>query len=450
MTTDNISTWLEKLQQESWNLELLISGFSILLLVQANNQLMRLLKHLDLHYAFSEGIEGIIYTFVGGAILSCVALIICLSIHILLRGFWIGAIGLRSVQPKVDLKRLRYAPAFERQLDQQLPSLDRLLIRLDQISSAIFSFAFLVIFMLVSLVAWFSVLSLLLLLRDGIYEQFETETWLSETIFSIFTIIALVIILFGLLYLFDTLSIGLLKKIRWLKSRPYIWIYRLMVAITFSFLYRAIYYHLVSYLGIWSSRIVLSLFILAIIFIPFLRMDHEIFFPDANPSNEIQSSYYNDMRDEDTPISHAAIPTTVVKLNQLPLFIRYNPSRNKTIQHLCTDYKPSRKMGLSSGIRIDQDGFGLSEPSVQEASPDSLLMCLSMIYKVYLDDSLHQDLQYYYLEHPNQGELGIYTVLNIKHLNSGHHALKITYQHWNEYRDTLYTRNHATIPFWKE
>ena len=30
-----ISEWLDKLQRESWNLELLISGFSIFLLIQA-------------------------------------------------------------------------------------------------------------------------------------------------------------------------------------------------------------------------------------------------------------------------------------------------------------------------------------------------------------------------------------------------------------------------------
>lgn len=450
MTTNNVATWLEKLQQESWNLELLISGFSILLLVQAKDQLLQLLEYIELHYAFTEEIDGVIDTFVGSGILSCVALIICLSIHILLRGFWIGAIGLRSVQPTVDLKRLRYAPTFEQRLTQQLPSLDRLLVRLDQISSAIFSFAFLIIFMLLSLVAWFFTCSVIVLLRDNLYALFEEETWRSETVFYGLTIPLLLVILFGLLYLIDTLSIGVLKKICWFKSRPYIWIYRFMVAITLSFLYRSIYYHLVSYLGVWVSRILLSAFILGMILIPFLRLDHEIFFSDLRPSNQIQSHYYDDMRAEGVPISNAAIPTATVTKNQLPLFIRYSPEHNKTIQHLCTDYQPSRTMGLRSGVRIDQNGFGLSAPTVEEASTDSLLMCLRAIYHVYLDDSLHQDLQFYYLEHPNKSELGLYTVLNIRHLQSGHHLLKITRDYWSPYRDTLYVRNYATIPFWRE
>ncbi|MEL6942032.1 MAG: hypothetical protein AAFO82_05135, partial [Bacteroidota bacterium] len=40
MDKNNITNWLERLQQESWHLELLVSGFSILLLVQAGQQLI--------------------------------------------------------------------------------------------------------------------------------------------------------------------------------------------------------------------------------------------------------------------------------------------------------------------------------------------------------------------------------------------------------------------------
>ncbi|MEM9889135.1 MAG: hypothetical protein AAF849_24895 [Bacteroidota bacterium] len=450
MNTNNVTNWLEKLQQESWNLELLISGFSILLLIQAKEQLTKLIEYFNLHYAFSEEIASLIYTSIGMGILSCVALAICLVVHILVRGFWIGTIGLRSVQPKVDFKRLRYAPAFQQKLEQKLPSLDRSLIRLDQVSSAIFSFAFLIIFMLLSLVAWFVVLTSLILLRDYIYDLFETETLLCEAIYYTFTVVIFAILIFSLLYLIDTLSGGSLKKIKWLKSRPYIWIYQLMVVITFSFLYRSIYYHLLSYFGIWASRVLLSSFILSMIFMPFLRLDHEIYFPDEKPDNKVWSYYYNDLRIAEETITSAAIPSLTISSNQLPLFIRYSAAQNKTIQYLCTNYQPSRKMGLSSGIRIDENGFGLNEPSVEEASADSLLACLSSIYSIKIDDSLYQDLRFYYMEHPNRGELGIQTVVNIKSLTSGHHLLKVEYKDWSEYRDTVRIKNWANIPFWKE
>lgn len=450
MDKNNITTWLEKLQQESWNLELLISGFSIFLLLQAKDQLSKLLEYVYIHYSFSEEVMAIIFLAIGSGILSCVALIICLVVHILLRGFWIGTIGLRSVQPTIDFKKLRYAPAFEQRLKEKLPSLDRSLIRLDQVSSAIFSFAFLVIFMLVSLVSWFLSVSFIILFRDFIYDFFETETWLSETFYNTFTIISLIIIFLSLLYLIDTLSGGILKRIKWLKSRPYIWIYKFMVVITLSFLYRSIYYHLVSYFGLWPSRFLLSSFILAIVLIPFMRLDHQIYFPDLEPNNKILSHYYDDIRSSDTPIKDVAISSSTISSDQIPLFIRYDPAINETIQHLCKDYQPTRKKGFSSGIQIDKNGFGVSSPNVEEASPDSLLACLTSIYTVTINDSLYQDLQYYYLEHPNKGELGVHTVLNIKKLAAGHHLLKVDYQHWNERQDTVLVRNWATIPFWKE
>ncbi|MEL6720314.1 MAG: hypothetical protein AAFP82_16520, partial [Bacteroidota bacterium] len=260
----------------------------------------------------------------------------------------------------------------------------------------------------------------------------------------------LVLLIFSIVYLFDTLTAGSLKRIKWLKSRPYIWIYRVMTGLTLSFIYRSIYYHLISYFGVWTSRILLSTFIFSMVFVPFLRIDHEIYFPDLEPSNKVQSYYYDDIRTDETPILTASISSSTISSNQIPLFIRYSPERNKTIQHLCTDYEPSKEMGLASGIRIDNGGFGLNTPEVEEASPDSLLACLVSIYQVKIDDSLYQNQQYYYLEHPNRGELGIHTVLNIKSLEAGHHQVKIDYQHWNEYRDTVVTKNLAIIPFWKE
>lgn len=450
MDTNNIKDWIERLQQESWNLELLVSGFSILLVVQAKDQLVKLMEYIDLHYAFSDEIYSMIYTTIGAITLGCIVLVICLTVHIILRGFWIGTIGLRSVQPKVDFKKLRYAPAFEELLEEKLPSLDRSLIRLDQVSSAIFSFAFLVIFMLLSLVVWFVVLTVFLLVRNYIDDLFKAETWLSSTIFTFLTVVALFFIFLGLLYLVDTLSGGVLKKIKWFKSRPYIWIYKLMTFITLSFLYRSIYYHLISYFGVWPSRFLLSVFLLSMIFIPFLRVDHEIYFPDLYPSNKLRSFYYDDLRTDNDIITRAAIPSSVISSNHLPLFTRYTPGQNKTIKHLYPDYQPSRKSGLYSGLHISTNAFGLKDPTVEEANSDSLLACLTSIYEVTIDDSLYQNLKYYYLEHPNRGEKGVYTTLDIRNLASGHHLLKIDYQHWRENQDTVVIKNWATIPFWKE
>ncbi|MEM8526239.1 MAG: hypothetical protein AAGG68_16480 [Bacteroidota bacterium] len=447
-TKHNISDWLDKLQQESWNLELLISGFSIFLLVQAQGQFGAVATYVDVHFNFEPQIRGMFITFWGIIILSCYALIFSLIFHILIRGFWIGTIGLRSVQPKVDYQRLRYAPAFEQGLQAKLSSLDRMLIRLDQISSAVFSFAFLLVFMLISLAAWFIGLSLAIGLFDPVLEWLGDKSTLAKVIKIIALVFVFIYLFMSLIYALDTLFVGIIKK--WKRtSRIYKWIYELLTRTTLSIFYRSIYYHLVSYIGVWSSRFLFNFFILGMVLFPFFRYEHEIFYPDFGTKNKTYTYYYDDMRPEEEIIWDASIPSSVIKENSLPLFIRYSPKRNETLLHIC-DYKPSKKQGLISGIYIGKEGVNLNDPRKEEASPDSLLNCLSSIYEVRIDDSLFQDIRYYYMAHFNQEELGIYTVLDIKDFSRGHHSLSVDYKDWQEEKDTVLMKNWVSIPFWKE
>ncbi|MEN0050862.1 MAG: hypothetical protein AAF806_27590 [Bacteroidota bacterium] len=445
-TKQNISDWLERLQQESWNLELLISGFSIFLLAQVPEQLDNAVIYLRLHFHIEGQMEGVVFTSWGILTLSCYALIVSLVFHILIRGFWIGTIGLRSVQSKVDFERLRYAPIFENRLKENLSSLDRLLIRLDQISSAVFSFAFLIIFMLISLLCWFSSVSLYVLIIKSLYD-FLGEGSFYNIIRIIGIAIFFVYLFVSLLYAIDTLFVGVIK--RWKRtSKVYNWIYSILSAVTFSFLYRSIYYHLVSYIGIWQSRALFNVFVLGMILLPFFKYEHEIFFPDNNPKNETNSNRYDDMRTSEELIWSASIPSSVIKDNSLPIFIKYNASNNSTLLHLC-DYEPSKKQGLISGIRT-KNGLYMGDPDIDESAPDSLLRCLANLYEVKIDDSLYQDMTYYYLEHPNHGEKGIYTVLDLQNHPRGHHLLDLSYKVWREKGDTIVVRNWVSIPFWKE
>jgi len=88
--------WLEKLQQESWQLELIISGIAIL-------GLREVMKYLD---TFGESMMTenprditivmmllMIKSLYFGASISLINLVV----HVLIRSLWIGAIGLRYV-----------------------------------------------------------------------------------------------------------------------------------------------------------------------------------------------------------------------------------------------------------------------------------------------------------------------------------------------------------------
>ena len=97
---------LKRLQEESWQLELLISGFAIFGLASVFPIIQ--LKVLDAQFSQQ------IYAFVIYSILyaSCAILIFNLMLHVLLRGLWIGALGLRYVSGDIDYDSLKYSPKF--------------------------------------------------------------------------------------------------------------------------------------------------------------------------------------------------------------------------------------------------------------------------------------------------------------------------------------------------
>ncbi|WP_405413635.1 hypothetical protein [Maribacter sp. Asnod1-A12] len=88
--------WLDTLQQESWQLELIISGFAIYGLLAAY-------ESIELKSATSA-VTGILE--LGAlwaiALICCQIFIFNLLFHVLLRGLWIGAIGLRYVSGDID------------------------------------------------------------------------------------------------------------------------------------------------------------------------------------------------------------------------------------------------------------------------------------------------------------------------------------------------------------
>ncbi|QXP78117.1 MULTISPECIES: hypothetical protein [Winogradskyella] len=89
---------LDRLQEESWQLELLISGFSIFGLFSAYPAL-----EMKMAYHQSQNDNNLFFTLILILALSaCSILIFNLLLHVLLRGLWIGALGLRYVSGDID------------------------------------------------------------------------------------------------------------------------------------------------------------------------------------------------------------------------------------------------------------------------------------------------------------------------------------------------------------
>ncbi|MBL7792789.1 MAG: hypothetical protein JNK77_10725 [Saprospiraceae bacterium] len=438
----SIAGWLDRLQRESWNLELLVSGGSIFLLLQVRQALQHFSADLTQAYYFTPPFSTIVYNFIAIVYMAASLLVFNLALHILLRGFWIGAIGLRSVQQGVHFPSLKYTAFFARQLTRCVPTLDRLIVRLDGLCSVVFAFSFLIIFMLFSL----------FLGAVFVASMSYLFAWISSLMGYQTVVLPLLILLYiaiagSVIYAFDTLSLGLVKKIPWVSRIYYPW-YVFMGYITAAFLYRSIYYALVSRLSPVWGRIFLTSYILVVFLLPFFKYEQAVFFPDYLTSAHFKTSYYDNLRPSDTRITLASIPSQIVKERHLPLFIRYDVRYNAAIRQWCSGYEPSKREGIISGIQLF-NGIRFDTPKTVEKDPQLLLGCLSSFYNVYIDGKRQEKLEFWYYTHPENGEKGIYTMLDLKEWQAGRHTISIKRRSINE-TPGVKEEQYATIPFWKE
>lgn len=445
---EHVSDWLEKLQRESWNLELLVSGFSIFLLIQANEGIIQAFEYLNLHVELSGNVNGMVRTLLGILLLASIILTINLIVHVFLRGFWIGAVGLRSVQDKIDLEKLGYSEYFTEKLKTRVPSLDRMLEKLDTLSSVIFSFTFLIVFMLFSMFLYFSCISLYAYLVNLFLDTLEDDNVLKEVLQMSTVIVFVVMLIMGLVYAIDTLTVGFLKKYNW-TSRLFFPIYKIIGWITLAKIYRSIYYSLVSRFSKGVIRLGLAVYLLLFTFLPFFKFDQYIYYPDNNDNKgRLFNINYDDLREEDRYIWNASIPTQIVKSSFLPLFIRYRVADNEALKKVCPDFQPLKKEGLNSGINIGSEGINLSDPYIEEDSPEKALECFSDFYRVQIDSTMIET-DFYFYTNPNEGEIGVQTMLDLKNLPRGKHIIKVTKKRVNR-DEELKDRDYETIVFWKE
>lgn len=434
--------WLSELQRESWNMELLISGFSIFLLIQAGPALAATNQWLLVHYSFPYPASAIVFSFLAVLKIGATLLTGNMVFHVLLRGFWIGAIGLRSIQERIHYPGFGYSHYFTQKLIRKAVGLDHLITRTDQLASAIFAFSFLTVFMLFSI---FTAVCFFVGLNYG-FTLIGASLGYSQGMPAPLVILLLACLIGAALFAFDTLTFGLIKKIPWFDRVYYPW-YVFMGYITFSFLYRNIYYTLLSRLKNWKSKLLFSLYIILIFLTPFFKYEQSVFFPDNTTSANFNHSYYDNLRTKGQSISHASIPSQIVKGRYLPLFIRYNVKHNSAIRQWCSGYEPSKKEGIISGIKLD-GRIAIDPPFIKEKDPKKLLQCLSTFYNVYLDNK-PQQLEFWYYEHPNLKEKGIYAMIDLKGLSEGRHTLAIRRKSVNVTPE-IKEEEYATIPFWIE
>jgi len=356
---DSFSKWLNKLQQESWQLELLISGVAIFALFES-------LKILPTYYPIVQEIGatnlpvGVIFNVALFILHSGVKIfLINLIIHALIRSLWIGALGLRYVSGDIDFEDLNYNDKFTNHLKQRIGPFDNYIDKLENFSSILFSYTFLLFFILLSLFLYLFWAILI------IYFTTEFLTFTKVVTFSLILIIS-VYLLLGLLVAFDFLTLGYLKRIKnKFFTRLYLPIYKFYSFATLSFLWRPM---LFNFLDHPYTKRLFFLIIPYLFFLGFLGgfdfysyghypdFIHQLQFKDADIINEnsFNLSFYEEERNRysatdvfQKKISEFSIPSKKISGSLGEIFVKAISNDKWLIAKIDSTIQPLREEGLT-------------------------------------------------------------------------------------------------------
>ncbi len=446
---NQIGEWLKKLERESWQLELLVSAFTIFLLIMGDQAFEDFLRDLRYQYNLSDGVLTFGFIFLGLLKVSLQALTYCLIAHLMLRGFWIGAIGLRSVQSNIDFNVLKYNDFFTDRLKKKVISLDQLVFKLDEICSVIFAFAFLVISMLLSFGMFFLTFGAAAIILNTIGEI--TPESVDNLVGITAAITFIMLFLTGIIYMIDYFTLGFFKKLKWLR-KVYYPVYRFYSIITLAVLSRSIYYYMISKFTKKRIRVLYgfaaALFVGTLLF----RFDQHQYFPEADNQFLMSANFYDDERPEDDYVEIASIKSQYVIQPFFQLFIRYDPLDNSVVLEHCPDFEPIKDDGLNwrMEVRMDDENFIITGKNYSEEDFDQSISCLSSIYEIAVNDSVYNELSYYFYEHPSKEQRGLLTTIATNDFRHGENVLRLRKVRKFEEGDS--TRNEyenlARIPFW--
>lgn len=421
---------LQKLQEESWQLELLISGFAIFGLFTA-------FPHIRISATAAQNDDKIYSWIVLTVVMvSCAILIFNLLLHVVLRGLWIGALGLRYVSGDIDYEELNYSQKFTKYLKKKVGSFDRYIARLENYCSIIFAISFLLIFYVLAFT--FSIISIVLIITSTLDNDSMNETlglWIGIPLLLFF-------ITGTILTFIDFLTLGWLKKKKWI-SRIYFPMYWVFSKITLAFLYRPLVYNFLdNKFGRRVSLALVPIYIL-IVFASTYSYKTSNYFSNDMESNSViaNSRNYEDALTEDTFIEDVAIKSKVVTDNYLKVFMVMDDDFDDYIFDLNPSLKPEDDLrGLKSRIYTNSTVSWSKRDSLREA----YIKTLNEVFIVEID-SINYKSEFIVGESTN-GQKGFETYIGIKNLPIGKHLLKVLRKRIRK-KDTNQVY-YSRIPFW--
>ena len=421
--------WLDILQQESWQLELIISGFAIY-------GLFTVIEPIELAGLKAQNDSNVFSTLLfQGLKVSWYIITINLIAHVILRGLWIGAIGLRYVSGDIEYDKLNYSPKFSKHLNRRVGSYDNYVATLEKYCSIIFAVTFLLVFYLLGLLVLVLCFTLLGLWID----REDTPNWVRGAV----AIPAIVFLAVGMILTFiDFATQGWLKRKRW-TSRfyyPFYWVFKYL---TLSFLYRPMVYNFLdTRFGKRLMWLVVPLYLgLTILADTGFSVSNYLGGEMISNAYTANKANYLEELDQDTPfVDRASIPSKVVTDRFLNVFVVYGSSVEDDVFYFNEDLKPKEDR---RGVYTTFSEGRLDRVSRSNKMGD-YLKTLEEMYTLAVDSLDFKPV--FVLAQNRRKQIGFETFLPLDAVPSGKHVLEVRRK--DHERDSVYTRTIIRIPFW--
>lgn len=426
---------LDSLQQQSWELELIISGFAIFGLFTAY-------EPLYIAAGTAEG-EGNIAEFVINVVawLACCILLINLLLHVILRGVWIGALGLRYVSGDIDFEVLKYGTKFKSYLKKRIVSFDRYIANLENYCSVLFALSFLTIFFVVG----FTLIILSISLVANYLIDSETlPQWLAKGL-GIPLIIFLVV---GMLLTFiDFLTLGLLKRNKWVARLyfPFYWVFSFL---SLSFLYRPLLYNFLDQK--FGKRLILMLtpIYISILIITGLEYRKSNYFHvDLNSRAFManRENYQDQLTQKGDLPAQINIPSKVITTPYLQVVISFSNAIEDRIFKYNPDLKPKkdRRHLFSTNFNFNVEDW-YSKLKNKDSIRNQYIKTFNDIYSIKIDSVVVPSA--FIMATNTKDQLIFETYVPLKNITDGKHILHLMRK---EKKDTaLITTTRTNLPFW--
>ena len=414
--------WLQKLKDESWEAEVLVSTVSIFgtfqmfsLISWATNKFIDLLNPNQYEI-------GYFIVFFGLLAISILASMFV--IHFFLRAYWIGLVGLNSVFPDYSIEDSAYSKIYTKKILSILPKLKDSIQKVDELCSVIFSvaFTFLLVYMYMGLFA-----SVYLMVFNLLSDYINSYILLIPAIFIIIS-------------LFVQTVISLISNLKYNreKEKLQIWNFKI-VRFVYIMVWGPLYKSILQVSMIFGSNfkkkknlvylVILFLFSGMLVSVFQITNTNILYLINRDSyfdSTKSYASYYASEKDHNDFLLNPEIESDKVSSSVVKLFIPIFSHEKKMRQAVCDSYIKDSKIS-----RLEQ----------RKVERTQLLDCYHKYNRVLINGrEIKVDFLRY--NHPDTNQQGVICYLDLSHLKTGINNLKIKKIYGEE------NRSEWIIPFY--